>query len=731
MAEVNDFIPTRVIVLSELSARDKEKYYSILVSQDSKFHYDRKGRIISNVRLLSTKSRRVINESKVDHVSKDIGFSERLLRLDDLPENGIKVIIKGIESFDYSPYKSFVGMSSEPGEIVKPKKHVLTWVMRLVEDFYDSRFTFEKQHVQKDPTLSSSSSLESFPIFVMKQLCTLVGLKPIVDQFAWDLLWNAHQYRRDYLDIEIFMRFLQEIYDNDDLLFFLYARSVISKQLRIQYKRRWVSSEGLGKGPKAQWMSFKEVCLISRTIFGASDDNRQVLSEFMALVMRNIVGKKTDTGDSRRIDVIQFLHLAVVTYHQMQADGALHGRNGGTKDYIKQSYNTTNSSNNIDMEYDSEMNPFVSKTSSTGLPINPNPAPLTSVTARLDAPPARKQALPVFKTKGAGGIPSGGSGTANSSNSNINTMNSMTSQDMNDTTNQLSLNQLSELNNIDGLDDLDEFLRKEEITAQLDMNGADGSNGDNGSGGNDLVQVDLVQAVLDAERERKNAPKQPKPLSDYFSADNVGGDEDIGVDVVGNGDDGGGVDSDDEYNSNIAAQVTTSSTSFQPFQSVNDDENNNNDDNYQYNQDYVDAEPEMSSYDVDGNEVGTIDGVSASGSGTSGVETLGDEAWVVAATICNVPVEMADDFEECYMDRAQEVLAALLEDLHDLNEEQQTTMVDVMFDQVCTKMNSDFKNFDPPTNIEDFDEILQNLITTDDFMSGVAGARDEALQGLQ
>ena len=53
-----------------------------------------------------------------------------------------------------------------------------------------------------------------------------------MDQHAWDLLYNVHALRATHLEVELFARFLEEYYDPDDLLFFLYVRSVVQKVRR-------------------------------------------------------------------------------------------------------------------------------------------------------------------------------------------------------------------------------------------------------------------------------------------------------------------------------------------------------------------------------------------------------------------------------------------------------------------------------------------------------------------
>ena len=223
----------------------------------------------------------------------------------------------------------------------------LSWLMRLVEDAYDARFAHEKMDVERDDEaeaeqLESEQHFSSFPIFLVRQLSTLVGLKSLVEQTCWDLLFNAQRYRSDYLEVEVFMRFLQEFYDQDDLLFFLYVRAVVARTLHISFKRRWAKSEGAGRPPKALWMSYREATLVSKAVFGSTDE--QMHRSFLNILNTQVVGQRTETTDSRRIEISQFLHLAVVAYHQTQlndANAANRGRgNGGEIDAIgKESYN--------------------------------------------------------------------------------------------------------------------------------------------------------------------------------------------------------------------------------------------------------------------------------------------------------------------------------------------------------------------------------------------------------
>ena len=159
------------------------------------------------------------------------------------------------------------------------------------------------------------------------------------------MLYNVHKLRRDHTEVEVFARFLEEAFDPDDLLFFLYVRSVVQKELSYNFRGRWsemgryaaptpgggagaaaaspasaaaagaVDARGGGASyPGSLQMSFRDCSLVSRVVFGSESD--PLFKTFIAMIERNMVGKKTAKADNRRIDVSSFLHLAVVEYHE-------------------------------------------------------------------------------------------------------------------------------------------------------------------------------------------------------------------------------------------------------------------------------------------------------------------------------------------------------------------------------------------------------------------------------
>jgi hypothetical protein len=201
--------------------------------------------------------------------------------------------------------------------------------MKLIEEIYDSRYAQDISDLQKEETAAEPTERDTslFPIFVIAHISKRYGLKTLVEQTAWDLLYTVSVMRKDKknVEIEIFARFLQELYDPDDILFFMYLRSVTQKILGMQFKSRWSSDKMLDSRSNQQqlWLSYRECVTVARTVFGndGEDDADAMYRDFLQNINGQIVGAKSSkpgggTSDTRRIEVTQLFHLAVAGYHE-------------------------------------------------------------------------------------------------------------------------------------------------------------------------------------------------------------------------------------------------------------------------------------------------------------------------------------------------------------------------------------------------------------------------------
>jgi hypothetical protein len=333
----SEFFPTRAIVLSEIPTREKDVYYNLLLDNEARFFEDEDGNYVGSVRLLAPgikKSQLDVDRHNKQNVAKllSLPYEERMRSMKT--KGSVSVRVAGTEQFDYSPYPRFVSLIADNDDIVKPKTRVLSWVMKIIEDAYDARWTQEKGEggggassasgddtMAHDATEEGNAHVKMFPVFVVRRLSLTMGLKKVVDQTCWDLLLNIDKYRQDHLEVEVFARFVQEFYGQDELVFFLYARSCLANALHVNFKTRWTRPDQANpKNTQNLWISHRECLAVSRIIFGK--EKEELTKDFMALLLPHMVGQRSETADSRRIDVTQFLHLAVVGYHQTRPNAA-------------------------------------------------------------------------------------------------------------------------------------------------------------------------------------------------------------------------------------------------------------------------------------------------------------------------------------------------------------------------------------------------------------------------
>ena len=81
----------------------------------------------------------------------------------------------------------------------------------------------------------------------------------------------------------------QEYYDSEDLLFFLYVRSVLQQEIRVNFRSRWNEvGRGRDRSPPALFLSPKDCQQVSRVVFGSDDD--PLYKRFMVMIDSNMIG---------------------------------------------------------------------------------------------------------------------------------------------------------------------------------------------------------------------------------------------------------------------------------------------------------------------------------------------------------------------------------------------------------------------------------------------------------
>jgi len=233
--------------------------------------------------------------------------------------------------FDYKLYPKFVSLVKVVDKI-EPKVEPVLWLMRIIEDLYDARYAkdIEALRRSKDEEGEGEDELSTpFPDFVYAFFEKKFGLSNIVQGRCWNLLRTLHELRKENTAVETFARFMEEYYDADDLLFFLYSRSTLQKELAKEkmaehpmhnhwtFRTHWGE---LSATSSTLYVNERQCSNVSRIIFGSEADVNY--RAFMLLLdqghLRYPGGVPTGGASKalRRTEVSTFLHLSLSRYHE-------------------------------------------------------------------------------------------------------------------------------------------------------------------------------------------------------------------------------------------------------------------------------------------------------------------------------------------------------------------------------------------------------------------------------
>lgn len=120
---------------------------------------------------------------------------------------------------------------------VRPRRLNYFQLKYFIEEIYSIRF------IKDTTTLRNQMSKQQgevevndpFPNFVIEFLANKYIKKPLLDKNTLDILLSADYYKNQSKDIEIFIKFITEEYDSEDLIFYLFVRSCIEKEMKMMF----------------------------------------------------------------------------------------------------------------------------------------------------------------------------------------------------------------------------------------------------------------------------------------------------------------------------------------------------------------------------------------------------------------------------------------------------------------------------------------------------------------
>ncbi len=109
-------------------------------------------------------------------------------------------------------------------------------LLKLVEEIFSARFSAETAMLKsrmgdQEEVIGTAAN---FPQSTAGFLAEKYKHKTAVYQKAADIVRSVEMEREECVVVELFAKFLAEVYDTRDLIFFLYARSQVEKELDLK-----------------------------------------------------------------------------------------------------------------------------------------------------------------------------------------------------------------------------------------------------------------------------------------------------------------------------------------------------------------------------------------------------------------------------------------------------------------------------------------------------------------
>ena len=211
----------KTINFSELKDEDKQELSKFIKANKMKFQKDEKNKkYITLIHL--------INPNFINNNPNDISINTK--RRD---EYSIKYN-KNYPSF-FSNLNIIIG--------IRAKKMNINDLRLFIEELYSIRYVddtikLKNQFLEKKYNPNYQITLkyeESFPLFVYNCIIQKYNNKTQIVQFSLNLLESVDYFKNDFDDIKFFSYFLDESYNKDDLIFFLFLRNCIEKETNISF----------------------------------------------------------------------------------------------------------------------------------------------------------------------------------------------------------------------------------------------------------------------------------------------------------------------------------------------------------------------------------------------------------------------------------------------------------------------------------------------------------------
>ena len=174
-----------------------------------------------------------------------------------------EALTKLVESSRLAKLIELLDLKSAKG--VRPKLLPIPNLMHLVEEIYSAKY-------QQDTTMLETKI--PFPAFVAQWFQSKYVQRKAVIRWSVDFINSLEAFCRSYTEVQVFTKFLTEQYDRDDLVFFLFLRANLEKELKIHFTPVHAGDKTV-KDTRNLFLTFKQCAKVTKSVFGPNEETLQ------------------------------------------------------------------------------------------------------------------------------------------------------------------------------------------------------------------------------------------------------------------------------------------------------------------------------------------------------------------------------------------------------------------------------------------------------------------------
>ena len=294
-----------VIIFSDLSKEEKIKYFNYFIANDTPFKREEEGTWISEIEILE-------EEKPEPKSNENLILSSADNNNNDLKSLRQSKFSSGKKDYDSIYSKLIEVINPPPG--IKGTKMDINALKFMIQEIYSLKFFKDTQALLNK---GEDEEPEPFPTFVGNFLINKFPKKDMLYKKSIDFMLSLDFYGMKFKNIKIFQQFVTEEYDSDDLIFFLFVRSCIEKELKQFFLKKAKENLGqdslYGQDNDDILVPVKKCKKLAKAIFG--DEEEELMNNFLENIQTLV---KNEPADSQKkyLKANSILNMALANYHE-------------------------------------------------------------------------------------------------------------------------------------------------------------------------------------------------------------------------------------------------------------------------------------------------------------------------------------------------------------------------------------------------------------------------------